>query len=62
LISSPAVLRVLRVSPAAEAAPNIAIEITSDRPGPGSLDRTVHSAGIVRVQPGSLERLNGAIR
>ena len=52
LIASPAALRVLRVNPSADAAPNSAVEITFDRPVAGSLDRTVDPAGIVRVQPG----------
>jgi uncharacterized protein YfaS (alpha-2-macroglobulin family) len=44
-------LRVLRVTPAEEAAPTSSIAITFDRPVAGSLDRTVDPRGLFRIEP-----------
>lgn len=62
LISWPAALRMLRVSPSADAAPNAAIEIRFDRPiaGRSTVPWTLH-VSCART-PGSLEWLKGAIR
>lgn len=46
-----AALRVLRATPAGEAAPTATIAVTFDRPVAGSLDRTVDPAKLVTVTP-----------
>ena len=49
--AAPEPLRVLRVSPGAEASANDTITITFDRPVAGSLDNAVDPATIVRLDP-----------
>src|SRR5512138_2023750 len=48
---SPAPLRVIRSSPAGDAAPNAEISVTFDRPVAGSLDRTIDATSIFRIEP-----------
>ena len=48
---SPTPLRVIRSTPAADAAPNAEISVTFDRPVAGSLDRTIDATSIFRIEP-----------
>ena len=59
LASDPAgELQVLRVTPAADAAPTASVTVTFDRPVAGSLDRSVDPAGIFRIEPAVRGRLD----
>ncbi|AHG93764.1 alpha-2-macroglobulin domain protein 2 (plasmid) [Gemmatirosa kalamazoonensis] len=50
-------LRVIRATPAGDAAPSAEIAVTFDRPVAGSLDRTVDPATVLRVEPAVRGRL-----
>ena len=50
-------MRVIRTTPAADAAPISPISVTFDRPVAGSLDRTVDPASVLRVDPPVAGRL-----
>ncbi|HKU62736.1 MAG TPA: alpha-2-macroglobulin family protein [Gemmatimonadales bacterium] len=51
-------LQVLRVTPAADAAPTATVTVTFDRPVAGSLDRSVDPRGIFRIEPAVDGRLD----
>ena len=51
LAQRPAPLRVIRVSPSADASPSARISVTFDRPVAGSLDRTVDPKSILSIEP-----------
>ena len=51
LAQRPTPLRVIRVSPSADASPSARISVTFDRPVAGSLDRTVDPKSILTIEP-----------
>ncbi len=56
-LDPPSALRVIRTTPAAEAAPTATITVTFDRPVAGSLDRSVDPAKIFTIVPAVLGTL-----